>query len=91
MQGYKIPLFMDGARLIYGLVSKETDVTFTGYCKSFCDVFYIGGTKAGALCGEAVVFTGDSMPKHFLTRVKQHGALLAKGRLTGCSLMRFYR
>ena len=47
------------------------------------DVFYIGGTKAGALCGEAVVFTGDSMPKHFLTRVKQHGALLAKGRLTG--------
>ncbi len=48
-----------------------------------CDVFYIGGTKAGALCGEAVVFTGDSMPKHFLTRVKQHGALLAKGRLTG--------
>ena len=48
-----------------------------------CDVFYIGGTKAGALCGEAVVFTGNSMPKHFLTRVKQHGALLAKGRLTG--------
>lgn len=48
-----------------------------------CDVFYIGGTKAGTLCGEAVVFTGDSMPKHFLTRVKQHGALLAKGRLVG--------
>ena len=48
-----------------------------------CNVFYIGGTKAGALCGEAGVFTLDSMPKHFLTRVKQHGALLAKGRLTG--------
>lgn len=82
MQGYKIPLFMDGARLIYGLVSKETDVTLQDIAK-LCDVFYIGGTKAGALCGEAVVFTGNSMPKHFLTRVKQHGALLAKGRLTG--------
>lgn len=82
MQEYKIPLFMDGARLIYGLVSKETDVTLQDIAK-LCDVFYIGGTKAGALCGEAVVFTGDSMPKHFLTRVKQHGALLAKGRLTG--------
>ena len=79
---YKLPLFMDGARLIYGLVSKETDVTLQDIAK-LCDVFYIGGTKAGALCGEAVVFTGDSMPKHFLTRVKQHGALLAKGRLTG--------
>ena len=79
---YKIPLFMDGARLIYGLVSKETDVTLQDIAK-LCDVFYIGGTKAGALCGEAVVFTGNSMPKHFLTRVKQHGALLAKGRLTG--------
>ena len=73
---------MDGARLIYGLVSKETDVTLQDIAK-LCDVFYIGGTKAGALCGEAVVFTGNSMPKHFLTRVKQHGALLAKGRLTG--------
>ena len=79
---YKLPLFMDGARLIYGLVSKETDVTLQDIAK-LCDVFYIGGTKAGALCGEAVVFTGNSMPKHFLTRVKQHGALLAKGRLTG--------
>ena len=79
---YKLPLFMDGARLIYGLVGKETDVTLQDIAK-LCDVFYIGGTKAGALCGEAVVFTGNSMPKHFLTRVKQHGALLAKGRLTG--------
>lgn len=73
---------MDGARLIYGLVSKETDVTLHDIAK-LCDAFYIGGTKAGALCGEAVVFTGNSMPKHFLTRVKQHGALLAKGRLVG--------
>ena len=78
---YEIPLFLDGARLGYGLVA-ETDVTLKDIA-NYTDVFYIGGTKAGALCGEAVVFTGDSMPKHFLTRVKQHGALLAKGRLTG--------
>ena len=79
---YKLPLFLDGARLIYGLVSKETDVTLYDIAR-LCDVFYIGGTKAGLLCGEAVVFTGKCMPKHFLTRVKQHGALLAKGRLLG--------
>ncbi len=77
-----MPLYLDGARLIYGIASTETDVTLQDIAK-LCDVFYIGGTKAGTLCGEAVVFTGDSMPKHFLTRVKQHGALLAKGRLVG--------
>ena len=81
-RSYNIPLFLDGARLIYGLVSKETDVTLQDLAE-LCDVFYIGGTKAGTLCGEAVVFTGNCMPKHFLTRVKQHGALLAKGRLLG--------
>lgn len=79
---YKLPLYLDGARLIYGLVSSETDVTLKDIAE-LCDVFYIGGTKAGALCGEAVVFTRNNMPKHFLTRVKQHGALLAKGRLLG--------
>ena len=79
---YKMPLYLDGARLIYGIAAAETDVTLQDIAE-LCDVFYIGGTKAGALCGEAVVFTGDSMPKHFLTRVKQHGALLAKGRLVG--------
>ena len=75
-------LFLDGARLGYGLACRENDLTMADIAAN-TDVFYIGGTKAGALCGEAVVFTGDSMPKHFLTRVKQHGALLAKGRLTG--------
>ena len=50
---------------------------------ALCDVFYIGGTKVGALCGEAVVFTKRNTPKHFITQVKQHGALLAKGRLLG--------
>lgn len=79
---FSLPLFIDGARLGYGLASRQSDMALSDVAK-LCDVFYIGGTKAGALCGEAVVFTGDSMPKHFLTRVKQHGALLAKGRLTG--------
>ena len=73
---------MDGARLGYGLMSKGTDVTLPDIAR-FLDVFYIGGTKVGALCGEAVVFTRRNTPKHFLTTVKQHGALLAKGRLLG--------
>lgn len=79
---YEIPLFMDGARLGYGLCAKNTDVTLDMIAK-LCDVFYIGGTKVGALCGEAVVFTRNNAPSHFMTRIKQHGALLAKGRLFG--------
>ena len=79
---YKIPLYMDGARLGYGLMSKETDVTLPMIAE-YCDVFYIGGTKVGALCGEAVVFTKNNMPAHFLTIVKQHGALLAKRWILG--------
>lgn len=79
---YDIPLYMDGARLGYGLMSKETDVTLADIAM-LCDVFYIGGTKVGALCGEAVVFTKNNTPKRFMTRVKQHGALVAKGRLLG--------
>lgn len=78
---YGIPLFLDGARLGYGLMSRGTDVTLEDIA-GFCDVFYIGGTKVGALCGEAVVFPKKA-PRHFLTTVKQHGALLAKGRLLG--------
>ena len=79
---YKIPLFMDGARLGYGLMSHESDLDLADIAR-LCDVFYIGGTKVGALCGEAVVFTKKNMPKHFLTMVKRRGALLAKGRLFG--------
>lgn len=79
---YQIPLYMDGARLGYGLMSKETDVTLP-MIAALCDVFYIGGTKVGALCGEAVVFTKENMPAHFMTMVKQKGALLAKGRVLG--------
>lgn len=77
-----IPLFLDGARLGYGLMSLDTDVTLHDITE-LTDVFYIGGTKVGALCGEAVVFTHGNAPAHFFTSVKQNGALLAKGRLLG--------
>ena len=79
---YDIPLYLDGARLGYALASYETDVTLPDIAR-LCDAFYIGGTKVGALFGEAVVFTGKRKPKHFLTRIKQHGALLAKGKILG--------
>lgn len=77
-----IYLYMDGARLGYGLMSRETDVTLPDIA-NLCDAFYIGGTKVGALCGEALVFRKSVVPKHFMTIIKQHGALLAKGRLNG--------
>lgn len=77
-----IPLFVDGARLGYGLVSNACDLTLPELAR-LADVFYIGGTKVGALCGEAVVFTKQNRPRHFLTSVKRRGALLAKGRLLG--------
>lgn len=79
---YDAPLYLDGARLGYGLASEANDVTLADIA-SLCDAFYIGGTKVGALCGEAVVFPKKNTPKHFMTIVKQHGALLAKGRLLG--------
>ena len=72
---------MDGARLGYGLVSPGTDVTLRDIAR-LTTVFYIGGTKVGALCGEAGVFPKGA-PEHFFTMVKQQGALLAKGRLLG--------
>lgn len=78
---YHMPLFVDGARLGYALVSEGTDVTLADLAR-LTDVFYIGGTKVGALCGEAVVFPHGA-PAHFMTMVKQQGALLAKGRLLG--------
>ena len=79
-QEYKMPLFVDGARLGYGLAAEGTDVTLPDLAK-WADVFYIGGTKCGALCGEAVVFTHGNMPRQFETMVKRHGAMVAKGRL----------
>ena len=79
---YGLPLFIDGARLGYGLMARGCDVTLQQLA-ALCDVFYIGGTKCGAYCGEAVVFPHGNAPAHFFTTVKQHGALLAKGRLLG--------
>ena len=79
---YNIPLYLDGARLGYGLMSKASDMTIEDIAR-LTDVFYIGGTKVGALCGEAVVFTKGNRPAHFMTSVKKRGALLAKGRLLG--------
>lgn len=81
-QEYKLPLFVDGARLGYGLASKQCDMTLPEFA-SLCDIFYIGGTKVGALCGEAIVYTKGNMPEHFENLMKKHGALLAKGRLNG--------
>lgn len=78
---YGMRLFLDGARLGYGLASVEADVTLPDLAR-LADAFTIGGTKMGTLCGEAVVFPSGA-PSHFLTTVKQHGALLAKGRLLG--------
>lgn len=75
-------LFLDGARLGYGLMSRESDLSLPDIAQ-LCDVFYIGGTKIGALCGEAVVFKEGETPERFLSQTKQHGAMLAKGRLTG--------
>ena len=79
---YALPLFLDGARLGYGLMSRETDLRLEDIAR-LCDVFYIGGTKVGALCGEALVFTHKNAPEHFPTLIKQRGAMLAKGRLLG--------
>ena len=79
---YRIPLFLDGARLGYGLAAAGNDLSLPEIARC-CDVFYIGGTKVGALCGEAVVFPDPARAPHFFTVMKQRGALLAKGRLLG--------
>ena len=75
-----LPLFLDGARLGYGLAA--SDLTLADVAR-LCDVFYIGGTKVGALFGEAVVITAEALQKDFRYAIKQHGAMLAKGRLLG--------
>lgn len=79
---YGLKLFLDGARLGYGLMSREADLTLPDIAE-LCHVFYIGGTKVGALCGEAIVFAKGNTPSHFRSQTKQHGAMLAKGRLLG--------
>ena len=81
-QHYDIPLYIDGARLGYGLMADGCDITLP-FLARHCDVFYIGGTKIGALCGEAVVFANRQAHKHFFSIQKQHGAVIAKGALIG--------
>lgn len=75
-------LFLDGARLGYGLTAAGNDVTMEDLAR-LCDVFYIGGTKVGALFGEAVVFSNKELARDFRYLIKQRGGMLAKGRLLG--------
>ena len=77
---YNMLLYLDGARLAYGLVAPDNDVTLSDIA-SLCDAFYIGGTKCGAIIGEALVFSSSVAPRHFEAMKKQRGGMLAKGRL----------
>jgi len=82
-------LYLDGARLGYGLTARGNDVTLADLAR-LCDVFYIGGTKVGAVIGEAVVFSNFALSSDFRYLIKQHGGMLAKGRLLGlqfCALL----
>lgn len=81
-RAFHVPLFLDGARLAYGLTAPDTDVTLSDLAR-LTDVFYIGGTKVGALFGEAVVFPDPSLCPDFRYYMKQRGGMLAKGRLLG--------
>lgn len=86
---YGIPLYIDGARLGHGLAASP-DVTMPDIAR-LCDIFYIGGTKMGALMGEAVVCTNDKLLPRFFSLMKAHGAVLAKGRLLGMQFEAFFK
>ena len=79
---YNLPLFLDGARLGYGMAAYDSTITMKDLAE-YCDIFYIGGTKVGAMFGEAVVFTNGGGDFEFRYHIKQRGAMLAKGRLLG--------
>lgn len=87
---FELPLFIDGARLGYAFASEECDVTLVDIAK-ICDVFYIGGTKVGALFGEAVVIVNDKLKRDFRYIMKQRGGLLAKGRILGVQFEEFFK
>ena len=89
-QTHNIPLFIDGARLGYGLMAKNNDVTFEDIA-NLCDVFYIGGTKVGALFGECIVILNDLYKKDFRYSIKQHGGMLAKGRMLGIQFEELFK
>ena len=86
---YALPLFVDGARLGYGLCSPESDITLPQLA-TLADVFYIGGTKVGALFGEAVVISNESLKRDFRYSIKRHGGMLAKGRLLGIQFAQLF-
>lgn len=79
---HQLPLYLDGARLGYGLAAEGNDLTLPTIAV-LCDAFYIGGTKVGALFGEALVIPRPGLVKRLTSIIKQRGALLAKGRLLG--------
>lgn len=81
-KAHNLYLFLDGARLGYGLTASDNDITFADLAK-LCDVFYIGGTKVGAMFGEAVVISNPVIAEDFRYMIKQRGAMLAKGWLLG--------
>ena len=81
-----IYLFVDGARMGYGLACQTNDLTLKDYA-ALCDAFYLGGTKCGALFGEALVLTHPALAKDFRYAIKQHGGMLAKGRLLGLQFL----
>ena len=87
---YGISLYVDGARLAYALSCPENDVSLEDLAQ-LCDAFYIGGTKCGAMFGEAVVVPDPEKLPHLFTIIKQHGALLAKGRLLGIQFDELFR
>lgn len=89
-RNYGLPLFLDGARLGYGLMAEGNDITLQDLAQ-YCDVFYIGGTKVGALFGEAVVITNEALKKDFRYYIKQKGGMLAKGRLLGIQFEELFR
>lgn len=86
---YSLPLFVDGARLGYGLCSPDSDITLPKLA-TLTDVFYIGGTKVGALFGEAVVISNDALKRDFRYSIKRHGGMLAKGRLLGIQFAQLF-
>ncbi|MDE6826127.1 MAG: low specificity L-threonine aldolase, partial [Paramuribaculum sp.] len=86
---YEIPLYIDGARLAYGLAINGSEMTLKDIA-SLCDVFYIGGTKCGALFGEAVVTSKPELLPRFVSLIKLHGATLAKGRLLGVQFISLF-
>ena len=79
---YDLYLMVDGARMGYGLTAPTNDVTLEDLAR-LADVFYIGGTKCGALFGETVVIINDNLKPHFRSYMKQNGGMLAKGWLLG--------